>query len=333
MTITEKWANFLANCSFGDIPSGVVQQTKMFILDNFGCALGGYAISWGKKVAALGRDFGGKPEATVIGSGDRLHCAHAAYVNGKLGNVLDMDETLYNNRHIGGAPFFPALSIAERVEATGKDIILATALAYDFAARSSICGSSFRPDPEKGVAISGNAAMGFNTFAAAVAAAKVFRFDSEQIVNTLGITGYLVPGAIESKFTFTPPGNFNKYGDMGWFCLGGIMAALCTQNGYVGDPSVLDGPRGISALLGAPEFDNDTFVADLGERWYIMDAGFKPYPTCRWFHTGIRLLEDIMVEHNLKPEDINRIIIRTHPLAVNQGTRGRYSANLLLPSR
>ena len=317
MTITEKWANFLANCSFGDIPSGVVQQTKMFILDNFGCALGGYAISWGKKVAALGRDFGGKPEATVIGSGDRLHCAHAAYVNGKLGNVLDMDETLYNNRHIGGAPFFPALSAAERIGATGKDIILATALAYDFAARSSICGSSFRPDPKKGVVIGGNAAMGFNTFAAAVAAAKVFKFDSEQIVNTLGITGYLVPGAIESKFTFTPPGNFNKYGDMGWFCLGGIMAALCTQNGYVGDPSVLDGPRGLAALLGAPEFDDDTFVADLGEQWYIMDAGFKPYPTCRWFHTGIRLLEDIMVEYHLKPEDIDRIIVYTHPLAVN----------------
>ena len=230
MTITEKWADFIATCVFDDIPSEVVQQTKMFILDSIGCALGGYAINWGKRVATLGRDLGGKPEATVIGSSDRIHCAHAAYVNGKLGNILDMDETLYNNRHIGGVPFFPALSGGERVGATGKDVILATVLAYDFAARSSVCGSSFRPDPEKGVAISGNAAMGFNTFAAAVAAAKVFEFDREQIINTLGITGYLVPGAIESKFTFTPPGNFNKYGDMGWFCLGGIMAAVWLYN-------------------------------------------------------------------------------------------------------
>jgi 2-methylcitrate dehydratase PrpD len=317
MTITEKWADFLAACTFEDVPAGVVRQAKAFILDSLGCALGGYAIGWGKKVAALGRDLGGKPEATVIGSGDRLHCAQAAYVNGKLGNLLDMDETLYNNRHIGGVPLFPALSVAERVGAAGKDVILATVLAYDFAARSGVCGSSFRPDPEKGVAISGNAAMGFNTFAAAVAAAKVFGFDREQMVNTLGITGYFAPGAIESKFTFTPPGNFNKYGDMGWFCLGGVMAALCAQYGYVGDPSVLDGPRGLVALLGAPDFDNDTFVADLGERWYIMDAGFKPYPICRWFHTGIRLLENIMAEHDLKPEDIDRIVISTHPLAVN----------------
>ena len=164
MTITEKWADFIVNCVFDEIPAEVVHQTKLYILDSIGCALGGYAIEWGKKVAALGCDLGGKPEATVIGSGDRLHCAQAAYVNGKLGNILDMDETLYNNRHIGGVPFFPSLSAGERIGATGKDVILATLLAYDFAARSGVCGSSFRPDLEKGVVISGNAAMGFNTF-------------------------------------------------------------------------------------------------------------------------------------------------------------------------
>ena len=128
MTITERWAEFLSTCKFDDMPAEVVQQTKLFILDNIGCALGGYAIDWGKKVADLGRDLGGKPEATVVGSGDRLHCANAAYVNGKLSNILDMDETLYNNRHIGGVPLFPALGIGERVKASGGDIILATAL-------------------------------------------------------------------------------------------------------------------------------------------------------------------------------------------------------------
>jgi len=318
--ITERWADFLATFSFNDIPTEVIHQTKLYILDNLGCALGGYAIDWGKKVIALGRDLGGKPEAVVIGSGDRLQCANAAYVNGKLSNILDMDETLYNNRHIGGVPVFPALSAGERVKGTGKDIILATVLAYDFAARSGICGSSFRPDPEQGVAVSGNASMGFNTFAAAIAAAKMFGFDKSQMINTLGIAGYFVPGAIESKFVFTPPGNFNKYGDAGWFCSSGIMAALCTQYGYIGDPSILDGPRGLAALLGAAEFDNDTFLADLGERWYIMDAGIKPYPLCRWFHTGIKLLEDIIKEHDLKPEDIDQIIANTHPLALTLPT-------------
>ena len=78
MTITERWADFLATCTFNDMPAEVVQQTELYILDNIGCALGGYANDWGKKVTALGRDLGGKPEATVVGSGDRLHCANTA---------------------------------------------------------------------------------------------------------------------------------------------------------------------------------------------------------------------------------------------------------------
>ncbi len=314
-SLTEKWADFLAAATFNDMPPEVVQQTKMYVLDGIGCALGGYAIDWGKKLAAIGQDLGGKPEATMVGSRDKLHCANAAYVNGKMANLLDMDETLYNNRHIGGTALFPALSVGERVRATGKDIILATALAYDFGARSGMCGSAFRPDPEKGVVVSGNAAMGFNTFASVIAAAKVCKFDKWQMSNVMGIVGYFAPGAIESKFVFTPPSNINKYADMGWFCLSGVMAVLFAQNGYVGDPSVLDGPRGLASLLGAPQFDYDTFMAEMGKRWYIMDAGFKPYPYCRWFHTGIKLLEDIIEEHDLKPEDIDRITVNTHPLA------------------
>jgi 2-methylcitrate dehydratase PrpD len=317
---TEKWANFLANCTYDDLPAEVILQTKIHTLDTIGCTLGGYALDWGKKVTAVGRDLGGKPEATVLGSGDKLHCANAAYVNGKMSNILDMDETLYQTRHIGGVPLFSALSVGERAGATGKDIILATVLAYDFGARSALCGSIWRPDPEKGVVSSIYGSSGFNTLAAAVAAAKIFGFGREQIANVLGIAAYLATGAIESKFSFTPPANFNKSADMGWFCLGGIMAALCAKNGYVGDPSVLDGPRGLKALLGALEFDDDTFVAELGERWYIMDAGFKPYPTCRWFHNGIRLLENIIQENDLKPEHIDRIVINTHPLGITLPT-------------
>ena len=36
---------------------------------------------------------------------------------------------LYQTRHIGGVPFFSALSVGERVGVTGKDVILATVLA------------------------------------------------------------------------------------------------------------------------------------------------------------------------------------------------------------
>ena len=146
-SITRKWIDFITDVTYDEMPSAVINQTKNYILDNIGCALGGYAIGWGKNVVKAGCDLGGNAESTVIGSGDKLHCANAAYVNGKLSNVLDMDEVFYTTRHIGGVPLFPALSVGERIKSPGKDLILATALAYDFAARCSYCGSTFLPDP------------------------------------------------------------------------------------------------------------------------------------------------------------------------------------------
>jgi 2-methylcitrate dehydratase PrpD len=140
------------------------------------------------------------------------------------------------------------------------------------------------------------------------------------MLNALGICVYFAPGGIESKFTFTPPGNFEKYGDTGQFCQSGVFTALCVENGYIGDQTIFDGPRGLPSLLGVPRFDYDTFMADLGSHWYILECGFKPWPICRWFHPGIRMLEDIIKAQNLKPEDIEKIIIRTHPMLIELPT-------------
>jgi 2-methylcitrate dehydratase PrpD len=312
-TLAEQWADFALRITFGDLPPQVVHQTKIFILDNIGCALGGYALDWGKKVVAVGRDLGGRPEATVVGSGDKLHCANAAYVNAKLANVLDMDEVLYSSSHIGATPVFPALNVGERVKVAGRDVILAVALGYDFGARCALCGPNFLSDPEKGALLSDNGTFAYDTLAATVAAAKIFKLDKDQIINALTCAAYFSPGPTPStRFSVAPSANFEKYADMGWFCLNGIIAALCAKNGYVGDPSILDGPFGLRKLLGALKFDTETFEGDLGKRWYIMDAGIKPYPTCRFFHTGIKLLEGIMKEHNLKPGDIDKIVVNAH---------------------
>src|SRR4030067_906019 len=82
-TITETWADFLTSFKFEGIPPEVLHQVKLHMLDSIGCCLGAYAVEWGKKAVAVGRDLGGRPEATGIGSGGKLHCARAAHVHGQ----------------------------------------------------------------------------------------------------------------------------------------------------------------------------------------------------------------------------------------------------------
>jgi hypothetical protein len=87
---------------------------------------------------------------------------------------MDMDETLYNNRHIGGVPVFPALSIVKEW-GQRKDRHSIHRPRLRSGRRAGLCGSAFSPDKEKGVVVSGNAASGFNTLGAAVSAAKACR--------------------------------------------------------------------------------------------------------------------------------------------------------------
>jgi 2-methylcitrate dehydratase PrpD len=316
-TLTQRWTRFLAETRYEQLPPEVAHQGKRLVLDCVGCALGGVANEWSAPVLAFGRDLGGRKEATVLGTGERLHPAHAAYVNGKLANLLDFDETLYHTRHIGGSPVFPSLALGERAGASGRDIIVAAVLGYDLAARIAFCGSAFVPDPQHGgLRHGGFASAAFNTLGAGAAAARVLGLDAQGMARTLGLAAYTATGAIEGRFVTTPTSNFHKYGDMGWFCHGGAMAALQARHGYPADEAIFDGPAGLATLTGALAFDHQAFGDRLGERWYVMDAGFKPFPTCRWFGRALVLLQDLLRAHRLQAGDVQEVIVHTHPLAL-----------------
>ena len=53
-------------------------------MDSIGCALGALATDKGKINLSLAKRFGGPPEASVIGTGDKVSLSTAAMVNGEL---------------------------------------------------------------------------------------------------------------------------------------------------------------------------------------------------------------------------------------------------------
>lgn len=84
--ISEKYAKL----QFNDLSSEVVDTTKKFIIDTLGCGFAGTKASGSIEVMNLFASFGGKEEATLFGSGHRLPCHSAAFVN----SVLSMRWTL-----------------------------------------------------------------------------------------------------------------------------------------------------------------------------------------------------------------------------------------------
>ena len=193
-SFTKRLARHSVKTEYDDLPSEVVQQTKRIILDMLGCALGGSLTDTGRIAIAVTKELGGIPESTVLGSGHRTACTHAAYANARMGNILDAEETYYTNTHFGSPAIFAALALCEHKSASGKDFITATVVGFDLAARTAMTiGNPFMsedkttPDPER-YTISDDL-----IFSAVGSAGKVLGLDEKQMCHAIGIAGANAP--------------------------------------------------------------------------------------------------------------------------------------------
>ena len=78
-TIT-KLADFIDRTNFEDIPERVIHETKRLLLDSIGCALAGVTADKGKWGVEYVRSlYGGAPQATILGLGEKTCAAGAAF--------------------------------------------------------------------------------------------------------------------------------------------------------------------------------------------------------------------------------------------------------------
>ncbi len=90
----------------------------------------------------------------------------------------------------------------------------------------------------------------------------------------------------------------------------GVLAALLAERGYSGPEHVIDGKEGLVHCFG-PEWQLDVLVDGLGETWRIERCGMKAFPTEALTHAPISAVLDIVNEHDLQPDDITKVHIRS----------------------
>ena len=314
--ITRQFAEFVEEMQFSRLPPEVVEQTKDYIMDCIGCTMGSYAVPEGRLIAKLTEEFGTKGECTILPNAEKVSAATATFVNCKLCNFIDADETLYNYYHIGGVPVYAALHAAEKLGTSGKDFLTAVVLGYEFAYRFCRNYALLTINETGGTNIAKSSGFGFNSIASAVAAAKAMNLDKERIQHAMGIAGYYTPIPLLSKWLHAKTIGILKYQDMGWFGFTGLMAALLSRGGYTSDYGIIDDLDEYSfwKAFGMLEFNPKDMIDNLGKNWGIMEMGIKPYPCCRWFHTPIYLLKTMMKDKGLKPDDIKAITVGIHPV-------------------
>jgi 2-methylcitrate dehydratase PrpD len=307
--ITDEVVAFVAAATFSDFPAEAIRIGKRCVLDGLGLMLAGSAQDCTRIVREFSLNSGQGSGATAFGKDSvKLSAALAALVNGTAGHAMDWDDTQLSTTpdrtfglltHPTIPPLAGSLAVAEmRGGVSGRDFL--TAFVTGFEVECKIA-ESIRPEHyEKGFHSSGTV----GTFGAAVAAAKLIGLDRQQLRNLLGMTASMASGIRVNFGTMTKPLHVGRAAQ------NGVSAALLAQGGFEADPDGLDGPWGFFQVFGRG-VDAERIIDKLGNPYSIVEPGVsvKPYPCGSLTHPSIDAMRAIVMENDLKPNDIQEVVL------------------------
>jgi 2-methylcitrate dehydratase len=79
---------------------------------------------------------------------------------------------------------------------------------------------------------------------------------------------------------------------------------------HTGPEHVIDGKEGLAHCLG-PDWKLDVLTEGLGDSWRITRCGMKAFPTEALTHTPISAVLDLVKEHDLKPDQVEKVQLRS----------------------
>lgn len=300
--MTYQLAEFTKNLQFGDLTAETVKNAKRFLLDSLGCAFGGSLTHDVKIMVDFYKDMGGKAEATLINSDIKLPMINQCLLNSLMIRALDYNDIYWEEDPSHPSDLIPAaLTPAEVLHKSGKDLITAIVLAYEWEQR--LCEFA-----HPGVRETQWHHATLTQFASPLVAGKVLDLSVEQLVHALGISachnhtlGVVTAGNLTMMKNTVDPMAVQS----------GLQAALLAQRGYEGPAHVIDGKEGLVQVFKDNHFELNVLTAGLGETFRINRCSMKAFPTEALTHTPMSAVIRLMKDHSIDKTDIEQVTIGT----------------------
>src|SRR2546421_6919782 len=176
-TLAQRLARYAANLRYEDLPDSTVHEVKRRFIDSLGCAMGALDGEPGSIARRLARTVSSTESATILGTTHKSSPEWAAFSNGVHIRYLD-----YNDTYLSKEPAHPSdniaavLAVGEPKKAGGREIITATALAYEIQCR--LCDA-------QSIRARGWDHVTYGSFSATLGAGKILGLDEAELVHAL----------------------------------------------------------------------------------------------------------------------------------------------------
>lgn len=299
-SIAHQFARYALSLNYAVLPPEVVHQAKRCLLDTLGCAIGAYEAPGRPICEDVIRELQGPEEATVFCSGLRTSAANATLVNSFLVRFLDFND-------VGGGghnsdSLASIMAVAEREKATGRDFLTSVVVSYELGMRfrESVLGPKLE---ERGW--TPDIRAGLNT---PPALGRLMGLREEQIANAIGIcASHSLPLAILDSDR--EENTMSKNLRFGFGAYNAVLACMLAKRGFTGPVRVVEGDSGIRQTILQGEMDMERLTDFSG--WRIMKTKLKRLPTNHATIGHVLATLALVKEHDLRPEDIVAVRIRT----------------------
>jgi 2-methylcitrate dehydratase PrpD len=303
---TQTLARFAATLTYDQIPERAREHCKNLLLDAVACALAGHRGEETHQIAAFASGLAQSSESGIIG-GDALSLAGATLLNGYLITAVTMcDVHRPTLTHITPEVMPPALAIAERDAASGRDLLVALAAGCEVMTRIGI-GMDWPAARARGW--HGPGVLG--PFGAAAAVGRLLRLDPETMARAFGLAGSQAAGTFAAWGT--PTVKFHQCRG----ALSGLMAALLAQQAFVATREFLTAKDGglfnTYAGGGRPE----SAVEGLGERWELENVALRLWPSASTIQGFVTAMFDLVEKHRLTFDQVRKVRVSMNKTGVD----------------
>lgn len=330
--VTHELVKFVVDTSYADLPAETIEIAKRCIVDGTACMMAGSAEPAPTILRKLALETGGAQHARTLGKDSMKVPVHlAAQINGMSGHALDYDDTALSEEkdrsvliHPTMQPLCACYALGEQLGVSAEEFLTAFILGFEVEVKIAEAINADHFTGGRGFHTSGTIGI----FGATVAACKLLGLTYEQISNAMGIASTMSAGVGANHGTMSKPLNMSRAAE------NGVTAAKFAALGMTGPNNALEAGRGFFEAFGGG-YDPAKIIGRMGNPWAIVYPGtsIKPYPSGVVGHPGMDTMKKLVEKHDIKPEDVESIQVRTGANVINPGPLRILHANTELEAK
>lgn len=293
---------FIHETTYEDLPAAVKRLANFCLLDLIGSLAGGRRTRLSRIIYRHALEAFGGEQATLMFDGRRCSAPGAALAHGMSIDALDIHDSHRESLgHAGLHIFATLLAATERLHAlenrsiSGAEFLTALAIGYDIACRAGVALHATVSDYHTSGA--------WGAVSSAALYSRLHRLTADQTRHAMGIAEYHGPRSQMMRVIDHP--TMLKDGS-GWGAMAGVSAGMLAAQGFTGAPAI---------TLESPAVAN--YWADLGQRWLILEQGFKVHAVCWWAQPAIEASLQLVRENRLQVSRIARVEVQTFEKATH----------------